>query len=110
MKTAKLDQMVKGWFIGNFEPSILKSKHFEVAVKHYKSGDKEECHVHKVGTEITLIVQGRVKMNNIEYATGDIILLNPGEDSDFEALTDTINVVVKTPSVQDDKHTMPNPK
>lgn len=104
MKTAKLNQMIKGWFVGDFEPSILKSEHVEVAVKHYKAGDKEERHVHKIGTEITLIVQGSVKMNGAEYTSGDMVLLTPGEASDFEALTDAINVVVKTPSIRGDKY------
>jgi anti-sigma factor ChrR (cupin superfamily) len=104
MKTAKLNQMIKGWFVGDFEPSIFKSEHVEVAVKHYKAGDKEERHVHKIGTEITLIVQGSVKMNGAEYRSGDIVLLTPGEASDFEALTDAINVVVKTPSIRGDKY------
>lgn len=103
MIVAKLDQMIKGWFIGNFEPSILKSEYAEVAVKYYKAGDREERHVHRICTEITVIVQGFVKMNGVQYATGDIVLLNPGEASDFEALTDAINVVVKTPSVVGDK-------
>ena len=42
MKTAKLEDMVKGWFVGNFEPSLLKTNDVEVAVKSYKKGDYEE--------------------------------------------------------------------
>lgn len=36
MKTAKLEDMTKGWFIGNFNPSLLKTNDVEVAVKSYK--------------------------------------------------------------------------
>ena len=104
MKTAQLDQMVKGWFVGDFEPSILKSPHVEVAVKHYKAGDKEERHVHRIGTEITVIVAGTVRMNGIKYTSGDIVMLDPGEATDFEALTNATNVVVKTPSARGDKY------
>lgn len=28
--------MTKGWFVGDFEPSILKTKNCEVGVKSYK--------------------------------------------------------------------------
>jgi quercetin dioxygenase-like cupin family protein len=105
MKTAKLDNMVKGWFIGNFDPTLLKTNDCEVAVKHYKKGDYEEAHYHKVATEYTVIISGRVKMNGIEYQAGDIIVMEPNESTDFEVLADgTVNVVVKIPGANDDKY------
>ena len=39
MKTAKLTDMIKGWFVGNFEPTLLKTNDVEVAVKEYRKGD-----------------------------------------------------------------------
>jgi quercetin dioxygenase-like cupin family protein len=104
MKTAKLDDMVKGWFVGNFNPTLLKTNDVEIAVKEYKKGDKEEKHYHKIATEITIIISGRVKMNGIEYSKGDIIVIEPNEATDFEALEDTVNTVVKYPGVNDDKY------
>ena len=104
MKIAKLDDMVKGWFVGNFNPTLLKTNDVEVAVKEYKKGDKEEKHYHKIATEITIIVSGRVKMNGIEYSKGDIIVIEPNEVTDFEALEDTVNTVVKFPGVNNDKY------
>ncbi|WP_279041434.1 cupin domain-containing protein [Campylobacter helveticus] len=76
----------------------------EVGVKEYQKGDYEQKHHHKITTEITLIVRGRVKMNGVEYQKGDIIVIEPNEASDFEALEDTISVVVKMPCVLDDKY------
>ena len=69
MKIAKLDDMIKGWFIGNFEPSLCKTNDVEVAVKKYNKGDFEDKHYHKIATEYTLIISGRVRMNNKEYKT-----------------------------------------
>ena len=46
MKIANLKDMVKGWFIGNFEPSLLMTNDCEVAVKYYKKGDSEIAHFH----------------------------------------------------------------
>ena len=63
MRTARLEDMVKGWFVGNFEPSLIKTNDVEVAVKSYNKGDYEEKHYHKIATELTVIIQGRVKMN-----------------------------------------------
>lgn len=105
MKIAKLQNMIKGWFIGNFEPSLLKTNDVEVAVKTYKKGDYEAKHYHKVATEFTCIISGRVKMNGIEYEAGDIIVMEPNEVTDFECLVDgTTNVVVKFPGANNDKY------
>ncbi|MDR2123610.1 MAG: hypothetical protein LBP38_01310 [Desulfovibrio sp.] len=107
MKTAKLYDMINGWFIGNFEPSLYKTDAVEVAVKAYKKGDYDEKHYHKVATEYTVIVSGRARMNGVEYEAGDIIVMEPGEVTDFEALEEgTSDVVVKIPSVNYDKYTI----
>ena len=93
MKTAKLEDMTKGWFIGNFNPSLLKK------------GDYEGRHYHKIATEFTCIISGRVRMNGTEYASGDIIVMEPGEATDFECLEDgTTNVVIKYPGANNDKY------
>jgi len=104
MKIAKLEDMVKGWFVGNFEPTLLKTNDVEVAVKEYKKGDYEEKHYHKIATEITVIVSGRVRMNGVEYSKGDVIVIEPNEATDFEALEDSVNTVIKFPGANDDKY------
>jgi quercetin dioxygenase-like cupin family protein len=105
MKTAKLENMKGGWFVGNFDPSMLKTNDCEVSVKSYKKGDHEEPHYHKIATEYTVIITGRAKMNGIEYHAGDIIVMEPDEDTDFESLEDgTTNVVVKIPGANNDKY------
>jgi quercetin dioxygenase-like cupin family protein len=104
MRSSKLSDMKNGWFIGDFDPTLIKTREVEVAIKHYKKGDSEDRHYHKIATEITVIVSGRVKMNNIEYQSGDIIIIEPYESTDFEALEDTVNTVVKFPGASDDKY------
>ena len=104
MKINRLEEMVKGWFVGNFAPAVLKTSDVEVAVKTYKKGDYEPTHYHKIATEITVIVEGKVRMCGKLFEAGDIITIYPGESTDFEALEDTINVVVKHPGVENDKY------
>jgi hypothetical protein len=104
MKTAKLNEMTKGWFVGNFEPTLYKTETVEVSVKHYKAGTHESWHFHKIATEITVIVNGRVRMCKNEYVTGDIVIVEPGEGTDFEVLEDTVTTVVKLPGVSNDKY------
>jgi quercetin dioxygenase-like cupin family protein len=108
MKKHNLDDMVGGWFIGHFEPTVLKTNDFEVAVKIYKKGDYEEEHYHKIATEYTLIMDGEVLMAGSKYKSGDIIHIQPNEATDFKALTDVKTVVVKVPSVKDDKYITTN--
>ncbi|CAB3789261.1 hypothetical protein LMG28614_02838 [Paraburkholderia ultramafica] len=103
MNSAKLDDMVKGWFVGAFSPTAYSTDNCEVAVKRYKAGDKEGAHYHKVATEITLVMSGKVRMAGKEWGAGDIVVLEPGDVTDFEALTDAVNVVVKTPGALNDK-------
>lgn len=104
MKAAKLDSMIKGWFVGNFEPTLYKTNDVEVAVKQYKAGDREDWHYHKIATEISVIVSGRVRMNQREFSAGDIIMMEPGEGTDFEVLEDTVTTVVKLPGANNDKY------
>lgn len=104
MRLFKLDDMTKGWFVGDFAPTALRTPAAEVAVKPYKAGDREDRHHHKVATELTLIVTGEVRMSGTTYRTGDIVLIEPGESTDFEAVTDATTVVVKVPCVAGDKY------
>jgi quercetin dioxygenase-like cupin family protein len=104
MNTVRLENMVKGWFVGNFEPTLIRTNDVEVAVKEYKKGDYEEKHYHKLSTEITVIAVGKVRMNGQEYAKGDIIVIEPYQATDFEVLEDTITTVVKYPGANNDKY------
>lgn len=62
MRIANLKDMAKGWFVGNFSPTVYSTENAEVAVKTYKAGDKEQAHYHKIATEITVVQSGEVIM------------------------------------------------
>lgn len=104
MRAAKLGEMTRGWFVGEFAPTAFSTDACEVAVRHYKAADKEPLHKHQVATEITLILYGSVRMVGREWSEGDIVVLAPGEITDFEAMTDCATVVVKVPGARDDKY------
>ena len=99
-----LDTMYKGWFVGNFLPSVYSTQDIEIAVKHYNVGDYEKSHTHKIATEITVIIEGEAKMREEKIKKGDIVTISPGEETDFYALTSVTTVVVKYPSIKDDKY------
>jgi hypothetical protein len=100
----KLADMIGGWMVGDFEPACIRTAACEVACKHYQAGASEAAHVHRIATELTLIASGRVAMNGRTYEAGDIIILAPGDATDFHALEATTTVVVKMPSVAGDKY------
>ena len=43
-------------------------------------------------------------MFNQEFFEGDVLVVEPGEITDFEALEDSMNVVVKLPGANNDKY------
>lgn len=104
MTRHRLDEMVRGWFVGDFEPVVERSAEVEVAIKRYAAGDAEARHVHRVATELTAVVAGTVRMDGQELHAGDILRLEPGEPSDFYAITDAVVVAVKLPAVAGDRY------
>jgi dTDP-4-dehydrorhamnose 3,5-epimerase-like enzyme len=104
MKIYKLKDMIKGWFIGNFEPSVFKTEAFEVGILQRKSGLERPKHYHKQSTEITCLLSGKALINNKEINQGDIFILEKNEIVDAFYYEDSVLVVIKFPSVIGDKH------
>lgn len=106
MKIFNIEDMFKGWFIGNFEPSVIKTKEFEVAHHFHKKDyvDSEGSHYHKVALEINYVLKGKVIVNGKEVEAGGIFVYEPYDESDVVFLEDTDLVVVKVPSVKNDKY------
>ena len=104
MKKYLLKNFIRGWFIGDFTPSIIRTKDFEVAIQQYKKGAKESKHVHKIADEFTTVVKGSCTLNGKLYKEGDIVWIKKGEAAAFEAIEDCTTTVVKIPSVIGDKY------
>jgi len=103
MKINKIEEMIGGWFIGDFEPSVLKTKDFEVCYKFHHAGEIWDNHYHKVATEINYLIRGKMNLSGTELNQGDIFTIYPNEVSIPEFLTDCELIVVKTPSIKEDK-------
>lgn len=99
-----VDNFIKGWLVGDFKPSIINSKDIEVGLKYYKKGDKETSHVHKIITEYTIVVYGKIRMNDKVYYEKEIVEILPNTSTDFESLEDSITLVIKSPSIPSDKY------
>ena len=103
MKVSKLSDYTRGWIIGDFEPSILKTKDFEVAVFNHSKGEKWPSHYHKEAVEYNVLVSGKMMMQDQELNAGDVFVLDRYEVANPIFLEDCSVVCVKTPSIPYDK-------
>ena len=97
------DAGARGWFIGDFDNAVFRTKDFEVTYQKNSRG-QTPSHIHKVVHEITLVVSGRQICNGEIFKAGDICMLEPGDISQIEYLEDTEVVTIKVPSVPSDKY------
>ena len=103
MQINRIEEYVKGWFVGDFSPVILQSKDYEVAVKWFKAGETEPLHKQLIATEITVVIEGKIILGGKMFTKGDVITIPPGEFAAFESITDSALVCVKNPSLPNDK-------
>ena len=98
-----LDDCVRGWFIGDFEESILRTTDFEVAYMKWEKGSFPDMHFQREATEYNLLVRGSARVNGKIYKAGDFFNFEPYVVCVGEWLEDSECVVIKTPSVPNDK-------
>jgi len=103
MNIHKIENFFRGWFIGDFEPSVLKTDLFEVGILEHKKGEHWPAHFHEHCTEINYLISGKMIIKGKELNSGDIFVLDKLEIADPEFLEDCKLVVIKTPSIPGDK-------
>ena len=103
MKVSKLEDTHRGWFIGDFEPSALRTKDFEVGILGHKKGEDWPAHIHEHCTEYNVLLQGKMTIQNQELNAGDIFVIEKNEVADPIFHEDCKVVVIKTPSIPQDK-------
>ena len=63
MRVSNIKDMTRGWFIGDFEPSMLRTKAFEVGVLTHKKGEQWPTHYHKKAAEYNVLLEGSMTVN-----------------------------------------------
>ena len=96
--------MTRGWFIGNFDPSILKTDLFEVGLLTHKKGEIWPRHYHIIATEYNLLISGSMTICGRTIEPGTIFVLEPNEVADPIFHEDCRVLCVKVPSVKADKY------
>jgi len=92
-----------GWIIGHFSRSLYTSNDVEVAIMRVPKGLMADGHFHRQATEYNFIVTGKALINGEELTDGDCFVYEKGERTDVQYLEDTHLVVVKLPSLPNDK-------
>jgi hypothetical protein len=108
MKYTNVLDYTGGWFMGNFEPSLVHTPHFEISYKGHWANQRLTPHYHKIGTEYNLIVSGRVEVNGVNLNGNDIFIVEPGDVARLVFHTDTKLIVIKIPSIPGDKYEVPD--
>lgn len=108
MITYRLDDMVGGWFVGNFSPTAFATEDVEVSYKKHPKGEIWDLHYHEKVTEINLLVRGEMTIQGKQLVAGDIFILHPFEIADPYFLEDCEIVCVKHPGIVNDKVVLKN--
>jgi len=104
MKTYKLNTFYRGWLIGDFEPSILKTSDFEVGILTHIKGENWPAHYHAIATEYNVLIEGKMTIQDQEINAGDVFIFEPNEVADPIFLEDCKVLCIKTPSLPKDKY------
>jgi len=103
MKEFDPEDLFRGWFIGDFENSVLRTKEFEVGYLQHAQGEVWPAHYHEISDEINYLVEGEMTLQSKRLKAPSIFVIEKGEIADPEFHTDCKLIVVKVPSVPGDK-------
>jgi quercetin dioxygenase-like cupin family protein len=110
MKRHRLTDFTRGWFIGDFEPSVLKTEQFEVGYLFHPKGQEWPDHYHKLGTEYNLLVRGSMRICGETIEAGELFIIEPYEVADPEFLEDCYIMCIKSPGNKGDKYLVKDDK
>jgi hypothetical protein len=102
-KMAHIDDMTRGWSVGDFEPSFIRTNLFEIGILTHKKGEKWPFHIHDELAEYNHLLSGDMLINGIKYTSGDSFMFEKGHPAVPEFLTDCEVICIKVPSVPGDK-------
>lgn len=99
----QINEYVRGWLIGNFEPSIMKTTEYEIGIMSHFTGEHHGFHYHQHLTEFNILLSGKILLNNIPINAGTIFIMNKNIIACSKFLEDCKILCIKVPSVPGDK-------
>lgn len=102
MKQINLKEMKKGYFIGDFEPNVLRSKNVEISIKGASKYTLDAAYYRKNDVRVIYISRGKIDLDGRIYGKGDALLFEPGEIINIFALTNVDMIVINFPGTKGD--------
>jgi len=103
IKSSHIQNMNRGWLIGDFTPSILRKKDFEIGYLHHSKGEQWPAHIHKEADEINVLIRGKMIINNENIEEKDIFIIKKGMLTKPQFLENCEILCIKVPSIPTDK-------
>lgn len=105
IKTGCIHEFKNGWLMGNFVPSLVKTEDFEIAIHRHQASTGGGDHIHKIATEYNIVIDGEVVLDHtISIRQNGYWITEPGQSFDVYFKEYTTLLVIKLPSVPDDKY------
>jgi hypothetical protein len=94
---------MRGWLIGNFEPSIVKTPDYEIGLLTHGKGEQWGFHYHQSSIEFNILLSGHFLLNNIPISAGTVFIINKNVIACPKFLEQCKILCIKIPSVPGDK-------
>lgn len=103
MRVSNLADYWRGWFLGNFEPTVLKTEQFEVGILTHNKGEQWPAHIHQKSTEYNVLLEGKMRVNGRIINKNDVFIIEKNEIAQPIFDEDCRILVIKVPSIPNDK-------
>lgn len=103
MITGKIEDTIGGWYVGNFDNAVYKTKGLEASYKIHLAGEKWDWHYHEHLDEINLLISGSMTIQGQLIIPGTIFILEPMEIADPVFHEDCHVICIKVPNLTNDK-------
>lgn len=99
-----LKTFTRGWFLGDFFPSIFRTPKIEMGLLRHSKGEIWPYHYHRKATEYNILVKGSMNVNSIRIQEMDVFVFPPNMISCPQFLDDCLVFCIKIPSCPSDKY------
>lgn len=108
MEILDVNNIVRGWFVGNFDNTLYKTDACEVAYKYHFSGEDWPAHFHEHSDEINYLVTGQMEINGQKMEAPCVFIIRKGEVAKPRFITAVTLIVVRVPGIPHDKIVVDN--
>lgn len=98
-----IDDYIRGWLIGDFIPSIVRTSAYEVGISRHKKGEHWGFHYHHELDEYNILLSGKMYINNRLLESGDYFMIPKDIIACPKFVEDCTIVCLKSPSKPKDK-------